>query len=65
MSEGASLALGILVGFYGSTNKAVINMNVYDAAQGLLIANYNKGIAGTIGSSTEDLINRASWLIVN
>ena len=57
MSEGASLALGILVGFYGSTNKAVINMNVYDAAQGLLIANYNKGIAGTIGSSTEDLIN--------
>ncbi len=57
MSEGASAALGLLVGFYGSTNKAVINMSIYDAKDGLLIANYNKGINGSMGSSTEDLIN--------
>lgn len=57
MSEGASVALGLLVGFYGSTNKAVINMSVYNAKDGLLLANYNKGLNGSIGSSTEDLIN--------
>lgn len=57
MSEGASVALGLLVGIYGSTNKAVLNMSIYDAEDGLQIANYNKGISGTMGSSTEDLIN--------
>lgn len=57
MSEGASIALGLLVGFYGNTNKAVINLSIYNAEDGILIANYNKGIAGTIGSSTENIIN--------
>ncbi|SMD46401.1 hypothetical protein SAMN00777080_5090 [Aquiflexum balticum DSM 16537] len=57
MSEGASATLGLLVGFYGSTNKAVINMSVYNAEDGLLLANYNKGLNGSIGTSTEDLIN--------
>jgi hypothetical protein len=57
MSEGASVALGVLVGFYGNTNKAVLNMSIYDSEEGLQIANYNKAISGTIGSSTEDLIN--------
>jgi hypothetical protein len=57
MSEGASVALALLVGFYGSTNKAVINMYIYNAEDGLLLANYNKGISGSMGSSTEDLIN--------
>lgn len=57
MSEGASVALGMLVGFYGSTNKAVINLSIYNAEQGELLVNYNKSVAGSIGSSTEDLIN--------
>ncbi|MDF2159031.1 hypothetical protein [Algoriphagus sp. CAU 1675] len=57
MSEGASLALGLLAGFYGSTNKAVLNMSIYDSEDGTQIANYNKGISGSMGSSTEDLIN--------
>jgi hypothetical protein len=57
MSEGASVALGVLVGFYGNTNKAVLNMSIYDSEEGLQIANYNKAISGSIGSSTEDLIN--------
>lgn len=57
MSEGASVALGLLVGMYGSTNKAVLNMSIYDAEEGIQVANYNKGISGTMGSSTEDLIN--------
>lgn len=57
MSEGASVALGLLLGVYGPTNKAVINLSIYNAKDGVLIANYNKGIAGSMGSSTEDLIN--------
>ncbi|PIB28423.1 hypothetical protein BFP77_09615 [Maribacter sp. 4U21] len=57
MSEGASLALGLLVGFWGSTNNAVINMSVHNAADGILLWNYNKKVRGSLGSSSEDLIN--------
>ncbi len=57
MSEGASLALGALVGFWGSTNKAVLNMFIHNASDGQLLINYNKGVGGSVGSSTEDLIN--------
>lgn len=57
MSEGASAALGILIGFWGSTNNAVINMSVHNAADGVLLWNYNKKVRGSIGSSPEDLIN--------
>ena len=57
MSEGASVALGLLIGFWGTTNSAVVNMNVYNAADGVLLWNYNKKVRGSIGSSPEDLIN--------
>jgi hypothetical protein len=57
MSEGASLALGVLVGFWGSTNKAVINIFIHNGNDGELLVNYNKGVNGSVGSSTEDLIN--------
>ncbi len=58
MSEGASVALGLLVGFYGSTNKAVLNLFIYNAKDGELLVNYNKAVAGSIGSSTDDLVNK-------
>lgn len=57
MSEGASVALGLLVGFWGATNSAVINMSVHNREDGVLLWNYNKKVAGSIGSSSEDLIN--------
>ncbi len=57
MSDGASLALGLLVGFYGSTNNATINMFIHDAEDGKVLVNYNKGVSGSIGSSTDQLIN--------
>jgi len=57
MSEGASVALGLLVGFWGSTNNAVVNMSVHNAEDGVLLWNYNKKVRGSIGSSPEDLIN--------
>ena len=57
MSEGAGAVLGILVGFWGATNSAVINMSVHNAVDGVLLWNYNKKVAGSLGSSSEDLIN--------
>ncbi|NND05619.1 MAG: hypothetical protein HKN87_04495 [Saprospiraceae bacterium] len=57
MSEGASIALGAILGFWGNTNKAVINLFIYNAEDGDLLVNYNKSISGSVGSSTEDLIN--------
>lgn len=57
MSEGASVALGVLFGFFGSTNSATINMSVHNSSDGILLWNYNKKVSGSIGSDTEDLIN--------
>ena len=58
MSEGASAVLGILVGVWGSTNSATVNMSVHNAADGVLLWNYNKKVRGSLGSSPDDLINR-------
>ncbi|CAL65330.1 hypothetical protein [Christiangramia forsetii] len=57
MSDGASIALGLLVGFWGSTNTAVINMSVNDATEGELLWNYNKKVRGSLGSDNDALIN--------
>lgn len=57
MSDGASLALGLLVGFWGATNKATINMFIHNAADGKVLVNYNKAVAGSVGSSNDQLIN--------
>lgn len=57
MSEGASVALGLLIGFWGTTNNATVNMSVHNASDGVLLWNYNKKVRGSLGSSTDDLIN--------
>ena len=58
MSEGASVALGLLIGFWGTTNTATINLSIYNAEDGELLVNYNKKVRGSIGSDNDDLINR-------
>lgn len=57
MSEGASVALGLLIGFWGRTNSAVVNMNINNSNDGILLWNYNKRVSGSFGSSSDDLIN--------
>ncbi|MFZ0489987.1 MAG: hypothetical protein WBV11_00815 [Salegentibacter sp.] len=57
MSDGASIALGLLVGFWGATNSATINMSVNNAGTGELLWNYNKRVSGSLGSSNDQLIN--------
>ncbi len=57
MSDGASIALGLLVGFWGTTNAATVNMSVNNGTDGQLLWNYNKRVSGSLGSSTDVLIN--------
>ncbi len=58
MSDGASIALGLLVGFWGTTNAATINMSVNNGSDGELLWNYNKRVVGSLGSNTDQLINK-------
>lgn len=58
MSDGASIALGVLVGFWGTTNSAVVNMSIHNAEDGLLLWNYHKRVSGSLGSSNDQLINK-------
>ena len=57
MSEGAPIALGLLVDFWGATNSATINLSIYNATDGELLVNYNKKVRGSIGSDNDDLVN--------
>tara|TARA_B100000963_G_C22048467_1_gene418542 strand:- start:63 stop:515 length:453 start_codon:yes stop_codon:yes gene_type:complete len=58
MSEGASIALGLLIGFWGSTDKAVLNMFIYNGEDGETLFNYNRAVNGSLGTNTDNLINR-------
>ena len=57
MSEGASAALGVLLGVWGSTNSAVVNMFVHNAADGEVLVNYHTRVVGALGSNSDQLIN--------
>lgn len=57
MSEGLSAAMGVLIGFWGATNRATMNLFIYNSGDNMVLLNYNKGIRGSLGSSTQDLVN--------
>jgi hypothetical protein len=57
MSEGASVALGVLVGFYGPTNSGKCTININDAATGDLLWKYEKTLSRSLGSDTNTIIN--------
>ena len=57
MSEGASLALGLLVGFYGATNSGKCTINTYDGKTGELLWKYEKTLSRSLGSSTSQVVN--------
>ena len=58
MSEGAAIALSALFGFFGSTNQAVINLFIYNGEDGETMVNYHRKISGSIGVSSDDLVNK-------
>ncbi len=57
MSEGASAALGLLVGFWGATNSGLINISVNDVKSGVLLWKYEKKLSGGLGSDMDNIIN--------
>jgi hypothetical protein len=54
MSEGAAVAVGLLVGAWGSTNKTTATLSVHDAS-GNLLWKYDYDASGSVGSSSESL----------
>ncbi len=56
MSDGASLALGLAVGFYGATNSGKTAINIYDGASGELLWKYEKSLSRGLGSDTNTII---------
>lgn len=57
MSEGAAIALGLLVGFWGTTNAVKTTINIHDGASGKLVWKYDFNASSSIGSSPDKLVN--------
>lgn len=57
MSEGAALAVGLLVGAWGNTNKVNTTINIHDGAAGNLLWKYDFEATGSVGSSTTRLVD--------
>lgn len=57
MSEGVAVAIGVLIGSWGSTNNVTTTINIHEAKQGDLIWKYDYVTQGSVGSSPENLVN--------
>jgi len=57
MSEGAAVAVGLLVGTWGTTNNAFTTINIHEAKQGDLIWKYDYQASCSVGSSPDNLVN--------
>ena len=57
MSEGVAVAVGILIGAWGSTNNVNTTINIHEAKQGDLIWKYDYVAQGSVGSSPDNLVN--------
>ncbi len=57
MSEEAAVALRLIFGVWGKTNAAMINLSIHNGNDGMLLANYNKGVSRSFGSTPGELVN--------
>ncbi|MGZ5286986.1 MAG: hypothetical protein ACXWV0_04655 [Flavisolibacter sp.] len=57
MSDGAALAVGILLNTWGNTNKVETTINIHDGATGDLLWKYDYEASGSVGSSTTNLVD--------
>jgi hypothetical protein len=57
MSDGAAVAVGLLVGAWGATNQANITVDIHEAAGGKLLWKYDYVASGSVGSSPEGMVN--------
>jgi hypothetical protein len=57
MSEGAAVAVALLVGVWGSTNEVTVSLSISDCANKKLIFNYDHKFSGSIGSSPAKIVD--------
>lgn len=57
MSEGGAVALGLLVGFWGSTNTTTVSLEIHDKETKKSLWNYNHKVSGSIGSTPVQLVD--------
>jgi hypothetical protein len=57
MSDGAALAVALLVGAYFSTNEVHVSLSISDCANKKLIWNYDHKFDGTLGSNPSMLVD--------
>jgi hypothetical protein len=57
MSEGAAVAVAILVGTWGSTNEVSVSMGISDCKNKKLIWNYDHVFSGSLGSSPSRIVD--------
>ncbi|MFZ0282728.1 MAG: hypothetical protein WAL29_13840, partial [Bacteroidales bacterium] len=63
MSEGAAIAVGLLVGAIGPTNEATASLSVHDAGTKKMIWNYDHKLSSSLGTPArlvDDLMRQAS-----
>ena len=57
MSDGAAIAMQVLIGTYGTTNHVHTTVNLYDTKSGTLLWKYDHDVNGSTGSSADQLVN--------
>lgn len=50
MSEGAAIALGILVGIWGATNEATVSLSIHDQSTDKMIWNFDHKLSSSLGT---------------
>ena len=56
MSDGAAVAVGLLVGAWGSTNNVETAITINEATKGDLVWKYDYTASGSVGSNTDNLV---------
>lgn len=57
MSEGAAVAVGVIFGAWGNTNKVETTINIHDGKSAGLLWKYDYEASGSVGSSTTKLVD--------
>lgn len=57
MSEGAAVAVGLLIGVWGSTNNTTVNLEIHDRETKKLLWNYSHKASGGVGSTPAQLVD--------
>ena len=57
MSDGAAIAVGLLIGAWGSTNSVNTTITIHEGEKGDLLWKYDYAASGSVGSSRQSLTN--------